>query len=375
MANQNLYIGLMSGTSMDGVDAVLADFSTHGVESLGHAHRPYPKPLLNMLQQMSVPGDNEVEHWGVVDNGVANICVDVVQDLLDSTGVSPDSITAIGAHGQTIRHRPVGIASFADSAFTLQIGDPNRIAAHTGIPVVADFRRKDLALGGLGAPLAPAFHAAYLNQSKVSQVVLNLGGIANITILPAGTDDPIWGYDTGPANTLVDAWYQEHHQGHYDESGQWAASGNVQQTLLESWLNDEYFHLDAPKSTGKEYFSRQWLSNNSQLDNYTAADIQASLVGLTVESVAAQIDKLSHVEQVLVCGGGVYNAHMMQQIQQRLPHSEISSTAAMGVDPMHVEALAFAWLARQYCLRLPGNMPSVTGASRPAILGAMYLPD
>ena len=375
MEDRELYIGLMSGTSMDGVDAVLAEFSEHRVSCLGHAHRSYPAQLLNHLQRLCIPGDNEIEFWGAIDNGVAQVCVDVIQDLLESTKIDASQIKAIGAHGQTIRHRPYGIEDIPNSAFTLQIGDPNTIAVKSNIPVVADFRRKDIALGGQGAPLAPAFHNAYFTTPGMSQVVLNLGGIANITCLPTHIGKPIFGYDTGPANPLIDNWFQQHHNGHFDAGGEWAATGTVQQALLDTWLSDPYFSQPAPKSTGKEYFTLDWLARSTTLDDYARADIQATLVALTVESVAEQIEKMGDVERVLVCGGGVYNNHLMRCLQQRLSGTEVASTATVGVDPMHVEALAFAWLARQYDLRQPGNLPSVTGASRSAVLGALYYPD
>ena len=370
----------MSGTSMDGIDAALVQIQNSQISLLTHVQLAYPEHVLKSLRQISVPGQNEIDRMGKLDLEVATAFAQATQRLLDQAGINSNQITAIGSHGQTIRHRPQPHnASNDQRGFTLQIGDPNTMAVLTGIPVVADFRRKDMALGGQGAPLAPGFHVAAFDKPEQSQVVLNLGGIANITHMPAvaaNTATKVIGFDTGPANTLLDAWYQKHHSGSFDEDGNWAQTGKVDRPLLARLLKDPYFAQTAPKSTGREYFSLAWLNSIlANFNNLNPPDIQHTLVEFTVETIGEQIDKLGVVDNIFVCGGGALNAFLMTKLQQRMGDTLVSSTAVNGIDPTHVESMAFAWLASQRLNNLAGNIPSVTGASQRTVLGAIYLPN
>ncbi|WP_100643855.1 anhydro-N-acetylmuramic acid kinase [Alteromonas facilis] len=370
------FIGLMSGTSMDGVDAVIANIENHNLSLLAHCHVPYSNETLSLLRELSVPGTNEIDKLGAADNQVADHFSKAVNACLEKSGLRAADIVAIGSHGQTIRHRPEGVLGLPSSEFTLQVGDANRIAVKTQIPVVADFRRKDIALGGQGAPLAPAFHNEFFNQSNKQQIVLNLGGIANITLLPSSTSSAIpGGYDTGPANVLMDGWIQQHLNKPYDDQGTWACSGKVVVQLLQRMLDDEYFSRNAPKSTGIEYFNLAWLSSYLGTMDIPPEDVQATLCALTVETVAREVESIGDIEEIFVCGGGAFNTHFLTSLKRRLAGIQIDSTLAHGIHPMHVEALAFAWLAKQYWYKLPGNIPAVTGAKRAAVLGALYLPD
>lgn len=365
---------------MDGVDAVLAEVTSSTANVIGHAHCDYPPALLSYLHQLCTSGEHEIDALGVVENGVAEVFSHAVEKLLAETHHCAEQITAIGSHGQTIRHRPTERPEYPNGRFTLQVGDPNIIATSTNIPVVADFRRKDMALGGQGAPLAPAFHHAMFASTDKAHIILNLGGIANITYLPASDIDSngakVIGFDTGPANTLLDAWYQRHNSGAYDCNGVWAASGTPIPALVDACLQDPYFTQKYPKSTGREYFNLAWLESCvADLESYAAADVQASLAMVTARSVAQAIQALSTAEHVYVCGGGVFNRQLMLLLKQALAQHHIESTAARGIHPMHVEGLAFAWLAHQYWHKLPGNMPAVTGARSPAVLGSLVLPE
>jgi anhydro-N-acetylmuramic acid kinase len=364
-----LYIGLISGTSMDGIDAVLMRLSDEGQEILASHDHPWPEELRQELRAIAKPGDNEIERMGVLDIQVANQFAKAAWELLKQARIQPNQVAAIGSHGQTIRHHPGGPAPF-----TLQIGDPNRIAEATGITVVADFRRRDMAAGGEGAPLAPAYHAALLRKEGESRVVLNLGGIANITTLPADPDAAAVGFDTGPSNTLLDAWSREHLNRPYDALGAWAKSGQVNEALLAAMLDDPYFYKPAPKSTGPEHFHLGWL--RQLLAQHPVAqleDVQATLTALSVESIARAIEaNAPDCQRLIACGGGVHNSNLMQKLEQRLPAMTIDSSAVHGIDPDHVEAAAFAWLAKQTLEGRPGNLPTVTGASHPVVLGGIY---
>ncbi len=351
------YIGLMSGTSVDGVDAVLADFAGGRVRMLGHVHVPFALALRAALQGLMQAGADEIERAGDASVVLARAYADAVRALLSQAGMPASEVAAIGAHGQTIRHRP-------ERGFTWQLNHPALLSELTGISVVADFRSRDVAAGGQGAPLVPAFHAAVF-QSDAPRAVVNIGGIANVTLLPpTGSAEPVCGFDTGPGNTLLDAWCERHTGKAYDAEGQWAASGKADAALLDALLADPYFSQPAPKSTGREHFNLSWLDAVlRQCPTPPAAqDVQATLTALTARSIAQAIGGLP----AFVCGGGVFNAALMQQ----LPRAQ--STAALGVDPMHVEALAFAWLARQCFNSEPGNVPAVTGAKGRRILGAVY---
>ena len=364
-----LYIGLISGTSMDGIDAVLMRLNDDGQEMLASHEHPWPEELRKELRAIAAPGENEIERMGILDIQVANQFAKTAWELLKKARIPPEQVSAIGSHGQTIRHHPEGPAPF-----TLQIGDPNRIAETTGITVVADFRRRDMAAGGEGAPLAPAYHAALFRKEGETRIILNLGGIANVTILPADPDTAIGGFDTGPSNTLLDAWARAYLNRPYDESGAWASSGRVEEKLLTAMLEDPYFYKPAPKSTGPEYFHLGWLRH--LLANYPALqqeDVQATLTALTVESIARAIEaEAPGCRRLIVCGGGVHNDNLMRNLQARLAETVIESSAAHGIDPDHVEAAAFAWLARQTLENRPGNLPAVTGAAHPVILGGIY---
>ncbi len=358
---------------MDGMDAVIADFSAASITLIAHAHLPYPAKLLDLLQQLSIPGDNEIDQLGAAEYGVAELSVAVIAKCLSKAGLTARDIIAIGSHGQTIRHRPRNAQQEVMSPFTLQVGDPNVIAVQTGIPVVADFRRKDMALGGQGAPLVPAFHQATFDTPKRTEAILNLGGIANITLLPEhSSQQSVIGFDTGPANTLMDVWIKQQKGLAYDHDGEWSRSGNVIQDLLSRMLQDPYFQLPAPKSTGKEYFSTQWLNHYLGNSSLRAEDIQATLCALTVTSISQALKPYPPINELIVCGGGALNRYLLEQLSQHLPQTTVVTSHSRGIDPMHVEALAFAWLAKQFYARLPGNIPAVTGASRPAILGALY---
>lgn len=358
-----LYIGLMSGTSMDGVDAVLCRIDAGQCTTLETASVPYPPAILARLHQLCQPADNELMQLGALDVEVARVHAQAVHAVLAQSGQPATAITAIGSHGQTVRHHPHHTVPF-----TLQIGDPNTLAVLTGITVVADFRRKDIALGGQGAPLVPAFHQAVFGADQ-ARAIVNIGGIANVSLLgPAGVQG---GYDTGPGNTLMDHWIYAHQQKRLDKDGAWAAAGQVDQVLLEALLADPYFAQPAPKSTGREYFNLPWLHTYlAALPHAIApADIQATLCELTAVSIARAVQDC---EQVYVCGGGAYNKALMQRLAAHMPGSVVASTAALGVDPQQVEGAAFAWLAWAYDHQVPGNVPAVTGAARAAVLGAKF---
>ncbi len=364
-----LYIGLMSGTSMDGIDAVLMRLTDTGQEMLASHEHPWPEELRKELRAIASPGNNEIERMGILDIQVADHFAKAAWELLKQANILPKQVTAIGSHGQTIRHHPEGPAPF-----TLQIGDPNRIAEATGITVVADFRRRDMAAGGEGAPLAPAYHAALFRQEGETRVILNLGGIANVTILPEESDTAATGFDTGPSNTLLDAWAREHLNRPFDAAGAWAKSGHVADDLLAAMLEDPYFYKPAPKSTGPEHFHLGWL--RQLLARHPVAqleDVQATLTALTVESIARAIEaEAPDCRRLIACGGGIHNEDLMQRLEARLPRMTIETSAVHGIDPDHVEAAAFAWLARQTLENRPGNLPGVTGATHPVILGGIY---
>lgn len=368
MPSESLFIGLISGTSLDGIDAVAVDLTEPIPQLLGAIHRPYDPALLQGLRSLCLPGDNEIDRLGEVDRQVAIAFADAVASLLSESGVQASRISAIGSHGQTVRHRPT-----LKHPFTLQIGDPNTLAELTGITTVADFRRRDMAAGGEGAPLVPAFHQAVFHAPGVSRVVLNLGGIANITCLPASASVPVRGYDTGPANTLLDSWISRHRNLAHDSAGAWARSGRLIGTLLDDLLTDPYFSLASPKSTGTEYFNLAWLDERLADHDYEPVDVQHTLSELTAVTVADAISSEGYASaEILVCGGGVHNDYLMSRLQSLLPDGNVSSTAAYGLDPDWVEATAFAWLAKRTLSGLSGNLPSVTGARNPVVLGAIY---
>lgn len=371
MNQPELFIGTLSGTSVDGIDAALVRFSPGPALLASHSLK-FPKDLRLELLSLGTPGDNEIDRLGRADVQLGRLFAEAVNELIKTAGVSRNEIAAIGSHGQTIRHRPAGRAPF-----TLQIGDPSVIAAATGLPVVADFRRKDMALGGQGAPLVPAFHDAVFRQPGSDRIIVNIGGIANLTILPGDPARPILGFDTGPGNTLLDGWVRRILHQPMDRDGALAASGRANPAFLAALLGDPYFRKLPPKSTGPEYFSADWLERHLALAcDLLPADVQATLLALTAQSIAQAIKGIPELQRpaVYVCGGGAHNPVLMQALRETLPDSSVAPTDALGVPVDWVEAMAFAWLARQRLHEQPGNCPQVTGASKPAVLGGLWLP-
>ena len=361
------YIGLISGTSMDGVDAVIARFESGGLTLSASLAHPYPPELKSLLQTViAKPATCGLDLLGTLDRRVGECFRDAALAVMQSAGMRAEDIAAIGSHGQTLRHRPDG-----EHPFSLQIGDAATIAAGTGTTTVCDFRRADIAAGGQGAPLTPPFHHWLFGAAGSPRVVLNLGGIANITVLP-GDDTAIIGFDTGPGNTLMDAWIREHRGLPFDAGGDWAASGKVVNRLLTALHADAYFDLPAPKSTGFEHFNLDWLRSFG-IDGEAPVDVQATLSELTALSVAAAIEKSADATRdIFVCGGGVHNKDLLRRLGARLPGKAISSTADVGLDPDWVEAAAFAWLAMRTMQGETGNLPSVTGANHNKVLGAIH---
>lgn len=365
--SSQLFIGLMSGSSLDGIDTVLLEIG-HNQYRLQHALvHPIPDELKQSLDNLTSPGENELERMCQADVQLGTVFADAVHHLLEKARLTKDNISAIGSHGHTLRHYPE-----TAQATTLQIGDPNRIAELTGITTVADMRRRDMAAGGQGAPLVPAFHQdLFSNQSN--RIILNIGGIANLTFLPADKRQPVTGFDTGPGNALMNTWIQHCQSKDYDTAGSWAASGTPIPALLDSMLSHAFFQQPPPRSTGRDTFHFDWLHSLINDRDYLAEDIQATLLEFTARSISDAITQyLNSGEEVLVCGGGVHNDFLMLRLAQLLTGKKVSSTRSCGVDPDWVEAMAFAWLARQTLKGEPGNLPSVTGARHPVVLGAIY---
>ncbi|MFZ6770392.1 anhydro-N-acetylmuramic acid kinase [Undibacterium sp. Di26W] len=369
-----IYLGLMSGTSLDGVDGVLVRFpetadanNTAAMQIIASAYLPFDDALRQQAMALQQPGENEIHHEALLANALARCYAACVHALQAKSPASP--ICAIGVHGQTIRHRP-------ELGYTRQTNNPALLAELTGVDVIADFRSRDVAAGGQGAPLVPAFHRAVFGKPGSCRVVANIGGICNISIL--AEDGHTLGFDTGPGNVLMDAWIQKHHGKSYDQDGAWAAQGHVIPALLQQLMSEAYLQLAAPKSTGRDLFHMAWLQD--KLQNFAqaqAVDVQASLCEFTAQTLANDIVRhAAQASHVYVCGGGAFNHYLMQRLQsllaaQRCP-AHVCSTADLGVAPEQVEALAFAWLARQFSLRLPGNLADVTGAAGARILGALY---
>lgn len=364
MAAKERYLGLISGTSADGVDVALVDFVPEP-RITAAATYPYSDALRDRILGLarnapSVP----LDALGTLDVAIARHFAQSANALLAEAGVDSASITALGSHGQTVRHQPLGTFPF-----TMQLGDPSVIAELTGIITIADFRRADVAAGGQGAPLAPAFHKAALANGN-RRALLNLGGIANVTVFDDQSD--VLGFDTGPANCLMDAWAMRHLGTARDEGGAWALQGSVNKALLLRLLDDPYFALPAPKSTGREQFNLDWLDQR-MIDGVSAVDVQATLLALSVQTIAAAIrDNGPAVDEVLGCGGGVHNDALMTALTDVLAPIRVGSTADIGIDPDFVEAATFAWLARERLHERPGNLPSVTGARGPRLLGAIF---
>lgn len=364
-----LYIGLLSGTSLDAIDAALVRCGDTSVDVLHTLSHPFPQDLQAALRELTTVSASTLEAIGGADAYLGDCLGQAALALLEASGTLPGEIRAIGSHGQTIRHRP-DLAT----PFTWQIGDANRIAEITGITTVADFRRRDMAAQGQGAPLAPALHQAVFRDPSEDRAVLNIGGIANLTLLPADPTTSVTGFDTGPGNLLLDYWYQNHHGEAFDDNGRWAGGGNLCQPLLESLLSDRYFARPAPKTTGREYFNADWLETHLQGSAPPPAqDIQRTLSALTAQSIArALIRGMPSCRRLLVCGGGIHNKQLLAELQAELPQIAIESSAAYGIEPDWVEAAAFAWLAHRALAGLAGNVPTVTGARHPVILGAIH---
>jgi anhydro-N-acetylmuramic acid kinase len=391
--DDGLYIGMMSGTSLDGMDAVLCQFNPEmsnedntqpPMQLLATYSQDFPPRLREVLLALCQPNgvnqlvseadepNSELDWFGWASRTYAEFASEVVNTLLQQSNTDPESVLAIGCHGQTVRHRP-------QMGFTLQLVDANIIAERTGISVVNDFRRRDMAVGGQGAPLVPAFHQALFANPDSTRVLLNLGGIANITVLPANEKDQVVGYDTGPANLLLDAWTALHTDNSYDASGAWAQSGTLIEPLLQQLLAHPFFAQSHPKSTGREDFNLTWLQDELQAFeqananiSYSAADVQATLTELTAISASMQINTFisdSKNSSVYVCGGGALNDYLMARLQVHLPHCTVKTTEHLGLAPTWVEAVAFAWLARQTLMGETGNLSAVTGANKGVVLG------
>lgn len=366
-----LCIGLMSGTSLDGVDAVLAAFDAPGqpFRAVAHCHQPFDPALRQALLALNQPGDNELHRAALAANELSRAYAAVTASLLRTTNQQPSDITALGAHGQTVRHRP---GEFDGIGYTLQLINGALLAELTGIDVVCDLRSRDVAAQGQGAPLVPAFHAAVFAQPGHALAVLNLGGIGNVTLLGAGGN--VSGFDCGPGNALLDHWCETHTGHAFDEAGHWSAQGRVDGALLARMQREPFFHRAPPKSTGRDLFHPAWLQ--AMLDDgvqRAAVDVQATLAQLTADAATRAVRQhLPDAQRLLVCGGGAFNADLLRRLAQGLPGCRVQTTDACGLPPMQVEAAAFAWLARAFAKRLPGNHPAVTGALGPRLLGALY---
>ncbi|MFA6053465.1 MAG: anhydro-N-acetylmuramic acid kinase [Methylobacter sp.] len=363
-----LYIGLMSGTSLDGIDAAIVDFNGNKVNLVDFNYLPFPSDIQYTIQQLNTPGALiSLKEYGAMDTQLGHLFAETANTLLARANIPAASVNAIGSHGLTIYHAP-------DSRFpfSLQIGDPNIIAEKTGITTVADFRRRDIAVGGQGAPLVPAFHQAVFHHPDESRCIVNIGGIANITVLPKHQSAKVIGFDTGPGNTLMDLWIRLHQNVGYDKNGAWGQTGKIDHDLVALLKQDPYFNTAPPKSTGKEYFSLPWVYQYFDASNYRAEDIQASLCFLTATTICDAIKRHAPAtERILICGGGIHNDYLLELIQQNI-ECPVESTERYNLHPDHVEAMAFAWLARQTMNHLPGNLKEVTGATDAVILGGIY---
>ncbi len=370
-----LFIGLMSGTSLDGVDGVLVDFSGDAPTVLQHGYAPFDAAFAGDLLALNSPGDNEIHRAALAANTLVRAYAQVVLGLLAAANIQAQDVTAIGAHGQTVRHRP---QEFDGTGYTVQLNNPALLAELTGIDVVADFRSRDLAAGGQGAPLVPAFHREVFGRLSRHTCVLNVGGISNLTVLPAsgseGPQAPLLGFDCGPGNALMDFWCQRHTGQAFDRDGAWADSGAVHTPLLDRLMAEPYLAKAPPKSTGRDLFNPDWLS--AQLADHAdlaPADVQASLCAFTARSIADAVARHApQADLLVVCGGGALNPSLMRRLQHALPAVRVQSSADHGLPPLQVEATAFAWLAHKAIVRETGSLRSVTGAQGARVLGAIY---
>lgn len=367
MDNTNLYIGIMTGTSIDAVDTVLVNFEKKTFQLIATHSQPIPNQLRQKIIQLCYPGQDSIHLMGEVDQQLGHIYANNVEQLLKNSAEKKENIKAIGCHGQTIRHAPNH-----RHPYTIQIGNPNIITGETSITTITDFRRKDLALGGQAAPLTPLFHAYLTQDIQHDAAVVNIGGISNITIFTR--HQKVIGFDSGPGNTLLDSWCEQHRNKRFDFNGQWAQSGKPDQTLLDHMLNDPYFKQSHPKSTGREYFNLTWLQQKIKETQTKALpqDIQSTLIELTANSILQPLQTHTHIKALWVCGGGAFNTFLMQRLRTLAPSLHIATTQELGIAPQWVEASCFAWLAKRTLEKLPGNLPNVTGANKSAILGAIY---
>jgi len=364
------FIGLMSGTSLDAIDVALVEFESNYPKLIANHSQQLPTELRDNLLSLNRSRAGEIKRMAIADVQWAQHAAKAVTELLAQAALSSSDISAIGSHGQTIRHAPDEI-----TPYTLQIGDPNSLAELTGITTVADFRRRDLAAGGQGAPLMPGFHNNMLRVNDESRVVVNIGGMANITVLPANPDEDVIGFDTGPGNVLMDAYIQTHLRKAFDKGGQWAASGTVNAELLSRFMRDKFFKLAPPKSTGRELFNLRWVERHLKRmkKRVIKKHVQASLCELTAMTISSAIQEhASEAKSIIVCGGGVHNTALMFRLQCLLEHQQVRSSEDYGIDPDAMEAIGFAWLAKQTLAIQHGNLPSVTGARHPVVLGGIY---
>ena len=363
-----LYIGVMSGTSLDGVDAVLVDFAS-GCSVLAHQTLPLTPLLKQTLLDLNHAGLNELHQSAMAANALAKVYANAIHLLLEQQGLLPAAVRAVGVHGQTVRHQP-GLHDGV--GYTLQLNNPSLLAELCGVDVVADFRSRDVAAGGQGAPLVPAFHRSLWGDTAGTTAILNIGGMANLSILHP--DQSVSGFDCGPGNVLLDLWCQQHLGHAFDADGAWSAKGKPSEALIERMLTEPFFALAPPKSTGRDLFDATWLAEHlSDFQALSPVDVQASLVHLSARSATEAVLRFGpKASRLWVCGGGAYNLHLMSLLGSYLPKVEVSTTASHGLPPLQVEAAAFAWLARQFVLGLPGNLPNVTGAKGLRVLGGLY---
>jgi anhydro-N-acetylmuramic acid kinase len=362
----------MSGTSMDGIDSAIIRCEDNHISQVHSLEHAISDDMRGRIAAISQPGDDEIERMGRLDRELGQLFAEAVNALLLDSGIRAQEIAAIGSHGQTIRHRPPSALTGQDTAFTLQIGDPNTIAELTGITTVADFRRRDVAANGEGAPLAPAFHQAAFAAPGMCRAVINIGGIANVTVLQG--DTLVAGFDTGPGNTLLDHWIARAKGSRYDQDGAWASEGEVHQSLLDSLLSHPFLGKQGPRSTGKEVFNLDWLDSRlAQVPTIDPRDVQATLSEFTAETIASGVQNQGvEVKEVYICGGGAHNTDLMRRIHRKLQPATLNTTDTLGIHPDWVEAAAFAWLAHQTVSGLAGNAPVVTGAEGFRVLGGIY---
>lgn len=367
-----LFVGLMSGTSVDSIDAAIVECTPNSTTLIATREHPISSETRSRIVTLSQKGDDEIENMGRLDRELGKLFAEATLELLHASKTPINTITAIGSHGQTIRHRPPSAAKNGEECFTLQIGDPNTIAECTGITTVADFRRRDVAAGGEGAPLAPAFHRAAFASAGVNRAIINIGGIANASILQG--EELAMGFDTGPGNTLLDQWIAEHQGTRYDAGGDWAAEGEVSARLMESMLCHPFLSQSGPRSTGKEAFNLDWLKDRqSSLPPISAQNTQATVAEFTAQTIVAGLRSSGTVlDEVYICGGGAHNTDLMRRLYRLLSPIHLDTTEALGMDPDWVEAAAFGWLAQQTLKELSGNAPAVTGARGPRVLGGVF---